>query len=163
MLRAFHGHPTRVAKREREKKVVTHRTRAEATERKSCHSEAGCGIQAEDADFFFRVRSRMPTGTVARASPLTSAEVPFGALIFLDTYMRGGVYKGHGIGVRNHCGAEPPRYIEPPGLVPTVGWRDRASAWYAAADRVKAPAGAARGRFRGIQGGRTAPSLPAET
>src|SRR5204863_6504781 len=68
-----------------------------------------------------------------------------------------------GICVRNHCGAEPPRDTEPPGLVATLGWRDRASASYAAADRVKAPASAARGRFRGIHGGRTAPSLPAET
>src|SRR5256884_7896535 len=73
-----------------------------------------------------------------------------------------GVYQESGICVRNHCGAEPPRDIEPPGLVTTVGWRDRASASYAAADRVKAPASAARGRFRGIHGGRTAPSLPAE-
>src|SRR5437667_122518 len=74
-----------------------------------------------------------------------------------------GVYQERGICVRNHCGAEPPRDIETPGLVPTVGGRDRASASYAAADRVKAPASAARGRFRGIHGGRTAPSLPAET
>src|SRR6266699_1668895 len=73
-----------------------------------------------------------------------------------------GVYQESGICVRNHCGAEPPRDIEPPGLVTTVGERDRASASYAAADRVKAPASAARGRFRGIHGGRTAPSLPAE-
>src|SRR5438128_9527803 len=75
-----------------------------------------------------------------------------------------GVYEENGICVRNHCGAEPPRDIEPPGLdVTTVGWRDRASTSYAAADRVKAPASAARGRFRGIPSGRTAPSLPAET
>src|SRR5438876_8782355 len=74
-----------------------------------------------------------------------------------------GVYEESGIGVRNHSGAEPPRDIAPPGLVPAVGGRDRASASYAAADRVKAPASAARGRFRGIHGGRTAPSLPAET
>src|SRR5437667_12215184 len=73
-----------------------------------------------------------------------------------------GVYQEDGICVRNHCGAEPPRDIEPPGLVTTVGGRGRASASYAAADRVKAPASAARGRFRGIHGGRTAPSLPAE-
>src|SRR5205823_1623141 len=46
--------------------------------------------------------------------------------------------------------------------VPTVGWRDRASASYATADRVKAPASAARSRFRGIHGGRTTPSLPTE-
>src|SRR5437588_1094928 len=82
--------------------------------------------------------------------------------ICLDTHMPCGVYQESGICVRNHCGAEPPRDIEPPGLVTTVGWRDRASASYAAADRVKAPASAARGRFRGIHGGRTAPSLPAE-
>src|SRR2546422_10671484 len=76
--------------------------------------------------------------------------------------MPGGVYQRNGICVRNHCGAEPPRDTEPPGLVTTVGGRDRASASYAAADRVKAPASAARGRFRRIHGGRTAPSLPAE-
>src|SRR5207302_8651774 len=74
-----------------------------------------------------------------------------------------GVYQKSGICVRNHCRAEPPRDIEPPGLVTTVGWRDRAPASYAAAERVKAPASAARGRFRGIHGGRTAPSVPAET
>src|SRR2546422_11330476 len=73
-----------------------------------------------------------------------------------------GVYQEDGICVRNHCGAEPPRDIEPPGLVTTVGWRDRASTSYDAADRVKAPARAARSRFRGIHGGRTAPSVPAE-
>src|SRR5437879_1785189 len=73
-----------------------------------------------------------------------------------------GVYQEDGICVRNHCGAEPPRDIEPPGLLTTGGWRDRASTSYAAADRVKAPASAARGRFRRIHGGRTAPSLPAE-
>src|SRR5438132_74077 len=76
--------------------------------------------------------------------------------------MRCGVYTGNGICVRNHCGAEPPRDIEPPGLVPTVGWRDRASASDVAADRLQAPASAARRRFRGIHGGRTAPSLPAK-
>src|SRR5258708_34677010 len=75
--------------------------------------------------------------------------------------VRGGD-KEHGIGLGNHCRAEPPRDPEPPGLVPTVGWRDRASTSYAAADRVKAPASAARGRFRRIHGGRTAPSLPTE-
>src|SRR5215510_3144122 len=74
-----------------------------------------------------------------------------------------GVYKEGGIRVRNHCGAEPPRDIGPPGLVPAVGGRDRAPASYAAADGIKAPARAARGRIRGIHGGRAAPSLPAET
>src|ERR1035438_1522518 len=73
-----------------------------------------------------------------------------------------GVYQGDGICGRNHCGAEPPRDIEPAGLVTTVGWRDRASTAYAAADRVKAPARAARGRCRGIHGGPTTPSLPVE-
>src|SRR6266581_6935439 len=73
-----------------------------------------------------------------------------------------GVYEEHGICVRNHCGAEPPRDIEPAGLVTTVGWRDRAATSHAAADRVKAPASAARGGFRRIDGGRTAPSLPTE-
>src|SRR5713226_3039540 len=82
--------------------------------------------------------------------------------IYLDTYMLCGVYQENGICIRNHCGAEPPRDIGPPGLVTTVGGRDRASASYAAADRVKAPASAARGRFRRIHGGRAEPSLPAE-
>ena len=82
--------------------------------------------------------------------------------ICLDTYMPGGVYQDSGICIRNHCRAEPPRDIGPPGLVTTVGGRDRASASYAAAYGVKAPAGAARRRFRGVHGGRTAPSLPAE-
>src|SRR5436309_922221 len=86
----------------------------------------------------------------------------FLSCICLDTHMLFGVYSDHAIRVRNHRGAEPPRDPEPPGLVPTVGGRDRASASYAAADRVEAPASAARGRFRGIRGGRTAPSLPAE-
>src|SRR2546430_171523 len=84
-------------------------------------------------------------------------------LIYLDTYMLCGVYEESGVCIRNHCGAEPPRDIEPPGLVTKVGGRDRASASYAAADRVKAPASAARGWFRGIHGGRAAPSLPTET
>src|SRR5438132_4307661 len=85
-----------------------------------------------------------------------------GPCLCLDTHILFRVYYDHGITVRNHCGAEPSRDPEPPGLVPTVGGRNRASASYAAADRVKAPAGAARGRFRGIHGGRTAPSLSAE-
>src|SRR5580693_7211938 len=72
------------------------------------------------------------------------------------------VYTGYGIRIRGYCGTEPARDTEPPGLVSTVGGRDRASTSYAAADRVKAPARAARRRFRGIHGGRTAPSLPAE-
>jgi hypothetical protein len=61
------------------------------------------------------------------------------------------------IGEPNH------RDIGPPGLVTTVGWRDRGSASCAAADRGKAPASAARGRFPRIHSGRTAPSRPAET
>src|SRR5580704_1291600 len=73
-----------------------------------------------------------------------------------------GVYQGHGI-FRNHRRAEPPRDIESAGLLTTIGGRDRASAWYDTADRVKAPAGAARGRFRGVHRGRTTPSLPAQT
>src|SRR6266516_6842058 len=73
------------------------------------------------------------------------------------------VYIGSGLCIRSHCGAEPPGDIEPPGLVRTVGGRDRAAASYAAAGRVKAPARAARRRFRRVHGGRTAPSLPAKT
>jgi hypothetical protein len=73
------------------------------------------------------------------------------------------VYEASGICVRHHRGAEPPRDTERPALVTTVGGRDRASTSYAAADRVKALASAARGRFRRIYGGRTAPSLSIET
>src|SRR5207245_1325642 len=76
--------------------------------------------------------------------------------------MPNGVYEERGICLRHHCGAEPPRDLEPPGLVPTVGGGDRASTAYAAADRVKALARAARGGFRRIHGGRTASSLSAE-
>jgi hypothetical protein len=89
--------------------------------------------------------------------------VAFPVSTCLDTHILCSVYKGSGICLRNHRGAEPPRDIEPPGLVRTVGRRDRASAPHAAADRVKAPARAARGRFRGIHRGRTAPSLPTES
>src|SRR5437667_1222793 len=67
-----------------------------------------------------------------------------------------------GICVRNHRGAEPPRDPAPPGLLPTVGGRDRAPPADAAADRVEAPARAARGRIRGIHRGRPAPALPLE-
>src|ERR1700722_5080680 len=74
-----------------------------------------------------------------------------------------GVYEQSGIRVRNHCRAEPARHPERPGLVTTVGGRDRAPASDAAANRVKALASAARGRFRRIHGGRTAASLPSET
>src|SRR5438067_10966466 len=74
--------------------------------------------------------------------------------ICLDTHMLYRVYKGNGIGVRNHCGAEPPGDIESPGLDTTVGWRDRASTAHATADRVKAPASVARGRVRDIHRGR---------
>ena len=87
---------------------------------------------------------------------------PSAAIIYLDTYILSGVYQEHGICIRNHCGAEPPRNIEPPGLVTTVGGRDRASTSYDAADRVKAPARAARRGIRGIDGGRPAASLSAE-
>src|SRR4051812_33823114 len=73
------------------------------------------------------------------------------------------VYKGCGIGVRNHRGAEPPRDPESPGLVRTVRRRDRAATGDATADRVQAPPGAARGRLRRVHHRRTAPCLPAET
>src|SRR6476646_102967 len=85
------------------------------------------------------------------------------AYIYLDTYILDGVYLKRGVRFRHHCGAEPPRDIGPPGLVRTVGWSDRASTSHVATDGVKAPARAARGRFRGIHCRRTAPSLPAET
>ena len=93
-----------------------------------------------------------------RLKPLPGSQ----SFIYLDKYMLSGVYQKSGICLRHHRGTEPPRDIEPPGLVTTVGWSDRASTWYAADDRVQAPASAARGRLRGIHGGRTAPSLPAE-
>ena len=69
----------------------------------------------------------------------------------------------HGIRIRDHWGAEPAGDIEPSGLVAAIGGGDRAPASYAAANRVKALASAARCRFRGIHGGRTAPPLPTET
>src|SRR6185369_5653477 len=96
--------------------------------------------------------------------PATVAAKPpdGGARMCLDTYMPRGVCSTHGICVRNHCGAEPPRDLEPSGFVTAIGWRDRAPASDAAADRVQAPASAARGRFRRSHGGRTAPSLSAE-
>ena len=74
-----------------------------------------------------------------------------------------GVYQERGIRIRNYRGTEPESDTEPPGLVPTVSGRDRAPASYDAADRVQAPARAARRWFRRIHGGRTAPSLPVET
>src|SRR5579862_4647168 len=78
-------------------------------------------------------------------------------------YMPYTVYKKGGIRVRNYCGAEPARDLEPPPLVPTVGRGDRAPASNAAAGGIQAPAGAARSRFRRIHSGRTAASVPAET
>ena len=72
------------------------------------------------------------------------------------------VYTASGICIRNHCRAESAGDTEPPGVVTTVGGRDRTSASDAAADRVQAPARAAGRRFRGIYGGRTAAPLPAE-
>src|ERR1051326_8195404 len=83
-------------------------------------------------------------------------------VIFLDSYIRIAVYEKGGIRFRSHCGAEPPCDIEPPGLLPAVRRRHRASASHVAAGRFQAPASAARGRVRGIRGGRTAPSLPPE-
>src|SRR5262249_53095340 len=64
--------------------------------------------------------------------------------------------------LRHHRGAEPPRDPEPAGLVRPVGRRDRTSTRDGAAGRVEAPAGAARGRRRGIDRGRATPCLPAE-
>src|SRR5579864_9363691 len=103
-----------------------------------------------------RVTSAEPTVSLGNRAPPSS-------FIYLDMYMLYGVYEESGICLRNHCGAEPPRDLEPPGLVPTVGGRDRTSTSYAAADGVKAPACAARGRFRGVHCGRTTPSLSAQT
>src|SRR5215469_6769811 len=81
-------------------------------------------------------------------------------LIYLDTYMPHRVYDGHGIRVRDHCRAEPPRNIDPARLIATVGWGHRASAPYAANVRVQASASAARGRLRGVHRRCAAPSLP---
>src|SRR5579859_262597 len=78
--------------------------------------------------------------------------------------MRVRVYiERNGIRIRDHCGTEPARDIKPPRLGTTVCGGDRASASYAAADGVQAPARAARRRLRRVHGGRTAPPLPAET
>ena len=82
-------------------------------------------------------------------------------IICLDTYMPFGVYNRHGICLRNHCGAKPAGDLEPAGLGGAVRRRDRASTSHVAANRVEALASAARIRFRGIDGGCTAPSLPA--
>src|SRR5215469_5858460 len=90
-------------------------------------------------------RARAPHSTLRIKQTIQS-------FICLDTYMLYEVYKRGGICVRNHCGAEPAGDTKPPGLVATVGGRDRAAAWYATADCVKAPASVARGRFRGIHG-----------
>ncbi len=84
-------------------------------------------------------------------------------LIYLDTYMLCRVYQASGICIRNYCGAEPPRDTQSPSVVPTVGGRDRAPASYDAANRIQAPARTKGGRFCGIDGGRTAPSLPAKS
>src|SRR4030095_15703792 len=82
--------------------------------------------------------------------------------IYLDTYMRRAVYQKCGICVRNYRGAEPPRDLAPAGFVRTIRGRDRAPTADAAADRVKTPARAARGRLCGIHRGRTTASLSSE-
>src|SRR5947207_8453661 len=151
------------------------RAEAEADRQDDCRRESGRSLDATQrhAEILRQYvhecpRDRSP-GLLApyrrKSSGRRSVPARLGppALIYLDTHMLCGVYQECGICVRHYCGAEPPRDIEPPGLVPTVGGRDRASTSYAAADRVKAPASAARGRFRGIHGGCTAPSLPTET
>src|SRR5262249_18673534 len=74
-----------------------------------------------------------------------------------------GVYQEGGICLRNHRRAEPPRDIEPAGLVGAVGRRNRTSPWHGAAGRLEAPARTARGRLRGVDGGCTASPVPAET
>ena len=68
----------------------------------------------------------------------------------LDTYIHNQVCLNHGVGVRDHCRAKPPRDLEPAGVVGAVCRRDRASTSSAAADCVKASSGAARGWVRGI-------------
>src|SRR5579862_9439188 len=77
--------------------------------------------------------------------------------------MRVGVYTKYGDRVRDHCRTESPGDIGPAGDVTTVGGRDRAAAGHAAADGIEAPAGAARGWLRGIDGGRATASVPAAT
>src|SRR3989442_5321649 len=64
----------------------------------------------------------------ARGDEEGRATVHEGAvIIYLDTHMLHRVYSKYGICVRNHCGAEPPRDIEPPCLLPKVDGRDPAS------------------------------------
>ena len=74
--------------------------------------------------------------------------------------MRCGVYEEHGIGVRNHCGAEPPRDTEPAGLSQqSVGEIERQL-------RMTQPTvskhlrALREGRFGGVHSRRTAPSVP---
>ena len=114
------------------------------------------GMKAHSAPLllsFWDTRCPNPLRQWVRASP---------PCICLDRYIPIRVYTERGIRIRNYCRAQPPRDLGPPGLVPAVGGRDRAPASYAAADRIKAPARAARGWFCRIQSGCTAPSLPAE-
>src|ERR1700736_6604122 len=109
------------------------RQRIETSSRTPLISRSAQPSESHPPKTYQTAHPRTPTETVAWAP----------SLIYLDKYMLYGVYEESGICVRNHCGAEPSRDIEPPGLVSTVGWRDRASASYAAADRFEAPARAA--------------------
>src|SRR5262249_48270636 len=115
-------------------------------------------LKVVEAEASFYTRCSMPrqtSNTFGRAD--TSAQ--HCSLYALTGICAMEYIKGHGIRLRNHCGAEPSRDIEPPRRVTAVGWRDRASTRYDAADRVKAPESAARGRYRRMHGGRTASSL----
>src|SRR5271154_978743 len=81
----------------------------------------------DDSDRFKNKNTKSDKG---EACWRVEEEVPhsgIGLNISLDTHILSGVYYERGIRFRNHCGAEPPRDIEPPGLVTAVGWRDRAS------------------------------------
>src|SRR5436190_10729690 len=90
------------------------------------------------APFPRQARPTSTTGPVRADSRRPSWTLMSVSCIYLDRHMLCGVYQECGIRLRDHRGAEPPRDIEPPGLVRAVGWRDRAAASHDAADRVEA-------------------------
>src|SRR5579862_5771803 len=82
--------------------------------------------------------------------------------ICLDTYIPFNAYFAHGVGLRNHRRAKPPRDPEPAGVVRAVCRRDRTSPSNGAADRLEAPARPARGGVRGITDGSPAAAVSSE-
>src|SRR6266536_2229222 len=70
------------------------------------------------------------------------------------------VYERHGIIVRHHRGAEPPRHPQPAGVVGAIRRRDPAPAADASNFGVQAPPRPARGRVRGVARRSPAARLP---